>query len=271
MRVTWGSVSERRFETGVDRGMLYVGTAAVPWNGLTNVIEKPSGGTPTSYYLDGVKYLARSSVEEFQGTIEALTYPDEFAECDGSAQLAYGLFITQQARTTFGFSYRTLIGDAAVGTDRAYKIHIVYNAMATPTQRSFRAVNENPELASFSWDISTTHVKVVDNQPLSGAVARETYGSHFVVDTRLCTPAAAAGLEDILYGSATTDPRLPTPEELLQVFTDYAVLKITDNGDGTFTADGPVSAFSMIDDSTIEFHWDSVVQVSSDIFKISSF
>jgi hypothetical protein len=240
-KLIWGNVGTRFYETGVDRGVLYLGgdTTGVPWNGLISVSESPSGGDAKPYYLDGIKYANSNSAEEFEATLEAYTYPEEFAVCDGTTYMAQGLFITQQQRRSFGLSYRTLIGNDIDAADHAYKLHIIYNAQANPASRDYATNSDDPEAMTFSWDITTRPVKFQD--PAFGV----KYGAHLVLDSRVVYPWAMKAVEDVLYGTADTAARLPSPQELLDLFVDNALLKITDNGDGTWTADGP--------DTIIEF------------------
>lgn len=262
-QLSWGEYGERYFETGVDRGVLYVDDQdGVVWNGLIAVTESASGGEPTPYYVDGIKYANRSSIEEFTASIEAYTYPDEFALCDGSAQLdqSQGLFATQQRRKTFGLSYRTRVGNDAAGTDFGYKIHIVYNAMATPSERNYQSLTADSEATVFNWNLTTSTI------PVPG-VSRS---AHLVIDTRLAWPWAVTAVENVLYGTVDTPPRLPTPQELIDLFVENALLKITDNGDGTWTAEGPDEAISMLDADTFQISWPSAVFIDADTYEISS-
>lgn len=210
MRLNWGTVNERYFEAGVDRGVLYLPNAAgVPWNGLTAVDESPSGGEPRPYYLDGIKYLNLASAEEFEATIEAISSPREFGVCDGTVSIQNGLMLTQQPRSQFGLSYRTLVGNDVDGTDHAYKIHVVYNALAAPGQRSHATLTDTPEPTALSWDISTTPPRVPGYRPTA----------HMVIDSRTTPEALLAEVEDILYGSDTSISSLPTAVELVALFT----------------------------------------------------
>lgn len=232
-RLTWGNPGERFYETGTDRGVLYVDGVGVAWNGLVSVDESPSGGSSEPYYIDGVKYLDRSSPEEFEATLEAFTYPDAFASCDGSEQLANGLAISQQRRKAFGLVYRTKVGNDIDGVDHAYKLHIVYNAKAAPTNRGYKTQGDSADPSTFSWKITTRPQKFVD--PFFGVM----YGAHLVIDSRVTYPWAMQAVEDVLFGSDTAAPTLPGPTELLQLFVDNALLKIVDKGDGSWTAEGP--------------------------------
>ena len=214
-KIVWDAEGERLFETGVDRGVLYpidetgVYGTGVPWNGLTSVSESPEGGEPNPIYADNQKYLNLISVEEAKGTIEAFTYPEEFAECDGSKELAPGVFAGQQNRTPFGLSYRTLVGNDIKGNDYGYKIHLVYGATAQPSEKSYETVNDSPEPAAFSWEYSTSPVTVPGMKPTAT----------LTIDSTKVTPSALQKLEGALYGSDTKDPAFPLPTEVIALVT----------------------------------------------------
>lgn len=214
MKLVWDAIGEHLYETGVDRGVLYQYNSqsrqfvnGVAWNGLTAVNESPSGAEPTALYADNIKYLNLISAEEYAATIEAFTAPDEFLECDGFASLADGVVIGQQPRKMFGFCYRTLIGSDTDGTNKGYKLHLVYNCTASPSERSHSTVNESPEAATMSWSVSTTSVNVPGKNPT--AIVE--------VDSTKVDPAKLATLEDVLYGDADSTARLPFPEEVAQI------------------------------------------------------
>lgn len=264
-KLIWGTVGERFYETGVDRGVLYLdGASGVPWNGLISVSESPSGGEAKPYYQDGFKYANSAAPEEFNASIEAYTYPDEFAVCDGTSAMANGLYITQQQRKSFGLSYRTRVGNDVSNIDHGYKIHIIYNAQANPSEKSYSTSSDDPEASTFSWDISTRQTKFED--PSFGV----KYGSHLILDSRIIYPWAMEIIEKTLYGDATTEPSLPDPQTLLSLFVDNALLKITDNGDGTWTAVGPDEAITMLNDDTFEINWPSAVMLDEYNYTISS-
>lgn len=210
MKLVWDKTGERFYETGIDRGVLYptvdgAYSTGVVWNGLTGVTESPSGAEASPIYADNIKYLNLVSAEEFGGTIEAYTYPDEFAECDGSAELAPGVYIGQQARKTFGFCYRTKLGNDVKGDEYGYKLHILYGCLAAPSERSYATVNDSPEAATLSWELNTTPVNVDGYKP----TACVTIDSTKVDATKL------AELEAILYGSDEEEARLPLPDEIV--------------------------------------------------------
>jgi hypothetical protein len=208
--IVWDDTGKRFYETGVDHGVLYVRDDAgaypkgVAWNGLTALNEAPSGAEASPQYADNIKYLNLVSVEEFGATIEAFTYPDEFGECDGSAELTTGVSIGQQSRKTFGLSYRTKLGNDTVGDDYGYKLHLIYGALAAPSEKSYSTVNDSPEAATLSWEITTTPVPVTGAKP----TAALTIDSTKVDKTKL------AAFEKILYGDTDVEARLPLPDEV---------------------------------------------------------
>lgn len=214
--LVWDKIGEHFYETGVDRGVLYPQANGkypngVAWNGLTGVTESPSGADATDMYADNQKYLSLRAAETFGATIEAYTYPDEFAECDGSAALADGVKIGQQTRKTFGFSYRTLIGNDTEGTDKGYIIHLVYGATASPSSKTRSSVNESPEAVTFSWEISTTPVNVTGFKPTAT----------IEIDSTKISAKALKAIEAKLYGDETNGtPQLPLPDEIKQLVTD---------------------------------------------------
>lgn len=209
-KLVWDQTSERLYETGVKMGVLYPQDAAgaypkgVAWNGLTAVTESPSGAEATALYADDIKYLNLMSAEEFAATVEAYTYPDEFAECDGSASIAKGVSIGQQKRKAFGLCYRTTLGNDVAGNDYGYKIHIIYGAMAAPSEKEYASVNNSPEAITFSWELSTTPVSVKGFKPTAS----------IVIDSTKVDAEKLTDLETILYGSETVDARLPLPNEI---------------------------------------------------------
>ena len=210
-KLIWDKNGERYYETGTDRGVLYVqdetGTygTGVPWNGLTAVTESPSGAEANPLYADNIKYLNLMSKEEFGATIEAYTYPDEFGVCDGSAEIVKGITIGQQTRKTFGFAYRTKLGNDLAGDDYGYKIHLVYGALASPSERSYATVNESPEAMTLSWEITTTPVEVEGFKPTA----------HLEINSTKVDAEKLAALEAILYGSEEEEARLPLPSEII--------------------------------------------------------
>jgi len=219
--ITWDGTGEKVFETGTDHGVLYPVSdegdypLGVPWNGLTAVNETPSGAESNPQYADNIKYLDIRSAEEFGATIEAFTYPREFAQCDGTA-IVNGVEIGQQGRRGFGFSYRTLKGNDTLGTDYGYKLHLIYGATAAPSEKNNTTVNDSPEAMTFSWELTTTPVPIPGNNPVTGRPYKPT--AILTIDSTEHTPAAMEALEDILYGTAGSDPRLPMPAEVIALF-----------------------------------------------------
>ena len=224
-KIVWDKSSERLYETGVKNGVLYVQgtggtyTKGVAWNALAAVTESPSGAEPTPLYADDIKYLNLLSTEEFGATIEAYTYPDEFAECDGSKSIATGVYIGQQARKTFGMCYKTTLGNDTEGNDHGYKLHIIYGALAAPSEKAYETINDSPEAITFSWEISTTPVNVKGSKPTAT----------IVIDSTKANPEKLAALEVILFGAdapnsegAGTDPRLPLPDEIATLMAEGA-------------------------------------------------
>lgn len=219
MKLVWDKTGEHYYETGVKNGVLYPMSASgtypkgVAWNGLTAITESPSGAEATALYADDIKYLNLMSNEEFGATVEAYTYPDEFAECDGSASLTEGVYIGQQARKTFGLCYRTTLGNDSKGNDYGYKLHIIYGAMASPSEKAYSTINDSPDAITFSWELSTTPVAVANFKPTAS----------LTIDSTKVDPQKLATLEEILYGKDGTgddnsvgavDPRLPLPDEI---------------------------------------------------------
>ena len=261
MRLTWDSTGERRFEIGIDRGVLYIeGQDGVAWSGLVSVSESPSGGSAASFYLDGKKYLSFSSPEEFNGTIEAYTYPEEFSSCDGSSEFAPGLFIQYQSRRKFGLSYRTLVGNDVAGTDYGYKIHIIYNVRAAPTGRDSKSLSDQMDVSNFSWDITA----------LPEEVSGYKGSPHFVVDTTHADPGAVTDIENILYGDDENQPRMPTISEMINLMAFYEGFSVTDNGDGTFTVTGPDPYVVNLDADRFQVNWASVIILDGGRFEVSS-
>lgn len=212
-KLVWDQSGERFYETGVKNGVLYIPTSGVyskgvAWNGLTAVTESPSGAEPTALYADDIKYLSLMSAEEFGATIEAYTYPEEFAECDGSASIAAGVSIGQQARKTFGLSYKTTVGNDVDGNEHGYKLHLIYGCLAAPSEKAYATINDSPEAITFSWEVTTTPVNVTGHKPTAC----------ITIDSTKADPTKLAALEAKLYGSETAEPSLPLPDEIAEMF-----------------------------------------------------
>ncbi len=210
----WDKIGERLYETGVRNGVLYVRDAlgayplGVAWNGLIGVSENPTGAEPNPLYADDIKYLNLMSAEEFGATVEAYTYPDDFAVCDGSAEISTGIMIGQQSRKSFGLSYRTALGNDVEGEDYGYKLHLIYGADAAPSEKGYQSINDTPEAITFSWELTTTPVSVTDKKPTAS----------LTIDSTKVDAGNLAILEGILYGSPGVDPRLPLPDEIAALF-----------------------------------------------------
>lgn len=211
MRLKWDQTGEKTYETGVSNGVLYPQKSdgsydhGVAWNGLSSVNESPSGAEPTKIYADNIAYLTLISAEEFGATVEAYTYPDEFAECDGSAEVADGVTVGQQDRKPFGMAYKTIVGNDTEKNAHGYKLHVIYGATAAPSEKSYGTVNDSPEAITFSWELSTTPVEVADHKPTAS----------ITIDSTKADKEKLKALEDILFGSEEAEARLPLPDEII--------------------------------------------------------
>lgn len=212
-KLVWDESGKHLFEAGVDHGVLYPQAPdgsyplGVAWNGLTSVSESPSGADANALWADNIKYLNLYSAEEFGATIEAYTYPDEFAILDGSAEIATGAMIGQQNRKAFGLCYRTVLGNDIQGNDYGYKLHLIYGAQASPSEKSYDTINDSPDAITFSWELNTTPTPVTNHKPTAS----------LVIDSTKADATKLAALEEILYGSANEDPRLPLPDEVASI------------------------------------------------------
>lgn len=211
-KLIWDATGERLYETGVKQGVLYVASAGaypkgVVWNGLTAVTESPSGAEATPLYADDIKYLNLMSAEEFGATIEAYTYPDEFMECDGSAALTAGVYIGQQPRKTFGMCYRTVLGNDTENDAHGYKLHLIYGAMASPSEKAYATINDSPEAITFSWEVTTTPVNVTGHKPTAS----------ITIDSTKVDAEKLKALEAALYGSEEKEAYLPLPDEVATI------------------------------------------------------
>lgn len=215
-KLEWDKTGERLYETGVKQCALYPQASGgtypkgVAWNGITAVTESPSGAEASPIYADDTKYLNLMSTEEFGATIEAYTYPEEFAACDGSAEIAKGVTIGQQKRTAFGLCYRTVIGNDTNNNEHGYKLHFIYGAVAAPSEKAYATINDSPEAITFSWELSTTPVNVAGAKPTAS----------LTIDSTKANPAKLAELEKILYGDTETEARLPLPDEIAELMAD---------------------------------------------------
>lgn len=215
-KLVWDESGKRFFETGVDHGVLYPTNeqgkydTGVAWNGLTSITESPSGAEPTNLYADNIKYLTLLSAEDFGGTINAYTYPDEFELCDGTAALGTGVVIAQQPRKVFGMAYRTKIGSDTLGQDAGYKIHLIYGALASPSEKTRDTINESPSAVEFSWTFTTTPINVTGHAPTA----------HLIIDSIKTKKEALAALEEKLFGGDSDDAKLLTPDEVLEILNE---------------------------------------------------
>ena len=214
-KLVWDQAGQKLYETGVDHMVLYPQAAngsyeqGVAWNGITAVNQSASGGDTNDLYADNIKYLSLRAAENYGATIEAYTYPEEFAECDGSKEIAPGVYTGQQARKAFGYSYRTLIGNDTEGDAHGYKLHVVYNATVSPSEKSYGTVNDSPDAINFSWEVSTTPIAVTGYKPTA----------HLEVDSTKADAAKLAALEDKLYGTANSEPELLLPDAIIAMMT----------------------------------------------------
>lgn len=216
-RLEWDQTGKRFYETGVKQGVLYVQEGGkypngVAWNGLISVSESPSGAEASPIYADDIKYLNLMSTEEFGASVEAYTYPDEFAQCDGSAELTKGVSVGQQKRKAFGLAYKTTLGNDVDGNEYGYKLHIIYNALAAPSEKAYQTINDSPEAITFSWELSTTPVTVSGMKPTAT----------LVIDSTKCDATKLTELENILFGSEAAGARLPLPDEIKTIMTPAA-------------------------------------------------
>ena len=213
-KLVWDATGDRTYETGLKWGVLYPinnsgeYTPGVAWNGLSSVSESPSGAEANAIYADDIKYLNLYSAEEFGATIECYTYPDEWTLCDGSASLAEGVILGQQDRKTFGLCYRTVLGNDVDGDAHGYKLHLIYGCKASPSERQYQTINDSPEAITFSYEISTTPINVTGFKPIS----------NITIDSTKADSEKLAELEDILYGTANTEPKLPLPDDINRLF-----------------------------------------------------
>ena len=212
-KLVWDTEGQKTYETGVEKCVLYPRASngtypkGVAWNGITSISENPSGAEASPLYADNKKYLSLMSTEELALSVEAYTYPEEYAECDGSAQAIDGVHVAQQRRKSFGLCYKTLFGNDTEGTDHGYKLHLVYGCLASPSEKQFSSVNESPEAISFSWEINTTPIDVKGFKPTA----------LITIDSTKVNAAKLKALEDTLYGTDTTEAKLPLPSEVLTI------------------------------------------------------
>lgn len=250
-RLIWGQVEKRTYEYGVDRGVFYPKNGiGYPWNGLVSVAETSVDASQSLIYVDGVGHANQLLIGSFSATVDAITYPEEFEPFDGYADI-----YSAQRRRRFDFSYRTMQEDGH------YKIHLVYNVIATPTQRNNTSLDETNDIGLFSWEFLTRPEPVEDAKS----------SAHFVIDTKYVYPHILELIEDRLYGTEASEPDIPIVPELLAIFWDNALFRVTDNGDGTATIDGPDTAVSNIGTDLWKIEWPSVIQLNNTTYRVSSF
>ena len=255
-RLAWDQTTERRYETGTDHGVLYLSdSSGVAWPGLTSVEEDFSSETTNPLYFDGVKYLDEPTFGDYAATLSAYTYPLEFLEYEGMADMGDGILADGQQPKPFGLSYRTLVGDFAKGVDAGYQIHIVYGVTAVPSSKSRGTISENPEMLEFSWQLNAVPQFVYGYRPTA----------HVILDNTLLPPLIMGRIEDILYGNEENEPHLPTIEELIG-----ALVVIIDNGDGTYTAIGPDSAVHLLAPTLFEIKSSVATVTGPDTYILSS-
>lgn len=253
-RLEWDQPGERLYETGLDRGVLYLPNGrGIPWNGLVSVHEKFEDVGSEPLHIDGLKYFDDQTVGDFAATIQAFTYPDEFLEFEGTSEVNdVGLFATYQNRPTFGLSYRTLIGNDTQGTEYSYKIHVLYNLTAVPTTKDYTTLTNSPTLSTFAWDISSVPEPAPGFRPTG----------HIIFDMTDLSPLVRGAVEGLLWGDQFGESTLPSIVEFQQLIGESTKLTITDNGDGSWTADGPLELVRMI--GATEFQIDEVDAIYTD-------
>lgn len=259
-RISWDAVGSRLYEGGIDRGVLYIdGQPGVPWNGLNSITENSPGGTSKSFYVDGEKYANLSSREEFEATLAAYTYPEAFESCNGMASIRPGLIITKQKRKSFSLSYRTMIGNDKSNA-YAYKIHLVYNVTAAPSNRAYKTSSGTSQIDDFSWVLTTLPPELVGYRR----------SAHIILDSRDIDPTIMSGIENALYGDDATLARLPSLDELADLVDTGNVLTVTDNGDGTYTMTAPQVDLTMLDTSIWQLTWPTAVFIDANTYTVSS-
>lgn len=257
-QLAWDVVGERRFETGIDRGVLYLPDPVV-WNGLRSVEEKFTDGS-LPYYVDGIKYLDSEVPSDFAATVKAITYPDALDLLDGAGAIGTGLFVQDQPRRgRFGLTYRTRMGNDVEGTDHGYQIHILYNVVAVSEAATFTSLSNQPSLTEFGWTILATPTAYDGSKPTA----------HIILDSTQLQPYLLRTLEGMLYGTEETDAHLPTLPELAEFIINWDLIEIIDNGDGTWTAIGPDEYFSMLGDGIFQITNASAVYLDADTYEIS--
>jgi len=257
--LVWDEVGTRFYEDGVDRGVLYPPNApGVAWSGLVAVTEKVVGGEPTPIYFDGVKYADTGVIGDFSGTIKAYTYPDEFLEFEGVLEVGNGLYVANQQYRTFGLTYRTRVGSDEAD-DIGYKIHVLYNLSAIPSQKTFESLSNSASPIPFEWNVTAIPAEISGFRPTA----------HLIFDSRKMSPDLLADLEDALYGDGLSEPRLPAPSTLAAFIGSWVIIRITDNLDGSWTAEGPDALISLLDPNTFQILQANVTTTGADTYILS--
>lgn len=258
--LVWDQIGSRFYESGVDRGVLYLPSGnGIPWSGLITVNEQVSGNEETPVYFDGVKYASVMALGDFSANLRAYTYPDEFLEFEGTLEVGNGLFVTNQQTTRFGLSYRTKIGNDVEGDDLGYKIHVLYNLTAVPTQRNHQTFLADRNVMEFEWNITAIPGEIPGFQPTS----------HLIFDTRLMSPLLLEDIEHTLYGDELNDANLPDISTLTTFISGWVIIRITDNFDGTWTATGPDNLITMLDATTFQIIQANAEYLDADTYVIS--
>ena len=256
-RLVWGEPGKRLYETGIDRGVFYpVGGVGVPWNGLIAVSEAPSGADVTHGYFDGQKFSQRRTGENFSAKLSAYTYPREFEEYDGLSPAGHA----QQQRKMFNLTYRTIVGND-LSSESHHLIHLVYNAVVSPSGGNYPTIGSGSQATVFEWQLDT----------IPEILPTGEFSSHVIIDTKMAYPWAVSMFEDIVYGSVNSEARFPSVVEVINLFENASILRITDHGDGSFTADGPDDIVKMIGPNLWEIGpWPSVVQIDVHTYRLTS-
>lgn len=258
--LSWNDIGTRLYNAGIDRGVLYVDDIGVSWNGLVSVDETSSGSDNELLYIDGVQYLNSGNIEDFSATLSAYYSPKEFDQCEGLGQVHPGFFAAQQRRKPFGLCYRTKIGNDTEQSDYGYKLHLIYNALVAPVQKSYKTIGDVADPSLLKWDFTVKPVTV------PGAVR----SAHLIIDSRDAPPFALIELESILYGTSEVDPRLPTAEEIATMFEGTEEFTVTDLGGGSFHISGSSLEVVLLDEGVYQISASGVVDNGDGSYDISS-
>lgn len=258
--IVWDQVGDRFYEAGIDRGVLYLPSGiGIPWNGLLAVTDQVSGNEGTPIYYDGIKYANVAALGDFSATLRAYTYPDEFLQFEGTLEVGNGLFVTNQPTSRFGLSYRTKIGNDVDGDDLGYKIHVLYNLSATPSQKNYQTFTNDRSVIEFEWNITAIPGEISGFQPTA----------HLIFDTRKMSPLLLADIENTLYGDELNEANLPEISTLTSFIGGWVIIRIIDNFDGTWTAEGPDNLITMLDATTFQIIQANAEYLDADTYVIS--